>query len=374
MMDKHQPQDIKIGHFIWSAQFGGIGKVVSDLCKYQESAGDVSPVLFIGRSGGEMIEDFMRSDVTIKELGLKNGRDLSLKTYRSIKKLLEPMDIIHMHTFNPLVAYAAIRIRKPIVYTIHGNFGFNRTLSPLEKLNKRMLKYFLNRYVSFITFNSNFANDQAKRFYGIGNIPQQVIENGVLFHETQHTEIDQETLNFISNKKVIGTSSRFVEVKRIDELIIAFSKLAKIHSEAVLVLIGDGKLKENYNAQAEALGIIDKVHFTGFRKNVTAYQSILDICVFPSINEAFGLVAIETLALGKPTIVFEDGGGIADIINKLRPEDVVKDTDELVSRMKYYLDNGTSSEAVDAFRSFARTYDISSMSNKLQRLYSSLVA
>ena len=63
-----------------------------------------------------------------------------------------------------------------------------------------------------------------------------------------------------------------------------------------------------FRPQLEALvgqlGLRDATHFTGFRQDARACQSFMNVCVFPSQNEPFGLVAVETLALGKPTIVF----------------------------------------------------------------------
>jgi glycosyltransferase involved in cell wall biosynthesis len=366
-------QIIVVGHFIWSAQFGGIGKVVHDLCKFQKTGKEIVPEILIGRSSGELISDYRASGITIRDLEFSNGRDFSYKSYKRVKHQIESLDVIHMHTFNPVVALAAIRSGKPILYTIHGNFGFNRKLSTLERVNRHLLRYFLNHHTSYITFNSEFARQQARKFYGIKNIPQQVLENGVLFEESLAGAADEDTINFIRNKKVIGTTSRFVEIKRIDKLISAFTEISMQRSDVVLLLVGDGKLKEAYLERIKEFGVEEKVHFTGFRKNITAYQSLIDICVFPSYNEAFGLVAIETLALGKPTLVFKDGGGMADIIGNIREEDVVRDTDSLVSRILFYLNNKMTNEEINELITFAKTFEMSHMADKLSVLYKSLL-
>lgn len=361
-----------MGHFIWSAQFGGIGKVVYDLSRFQNSGNKVTPALLIGRSSGEMLNEYQNSGILIRELGFRSGRVISPGVFRSIKRVLEGVDIIHMHTFNPLFAWAAISTGKPVIYTIHGNFGFNRTLSFLEKMNRWFLKYFLNHNVSHITFNSIFAQDQARKFYGIKNIPQDVIGNGVMFREPDTYDVDEDTMEFVKGKKVIGTSSRFVEIKRIDKLITAFSKVSRIIPDAVLLLVGDGKMKTSYEDQVRTLGIENKVHFTGFRNNATSYQSLMDICVFPSFNEAFGLVAIETLYLGKPTIVLRDGGGMADIVMRVRSNDVVAGTDQLTSRITEYLKVEISDKDRNELRSYAEGFDISHMASDMYDLYNKL--
>jgi len=100
----------------------------------------------------------------------------------------------------------------------------------------------------------------------------------------------------------------------------------------------------------------------------------MDVCVFPSTTETFGLVAIETLFLGKPTIVFKDGGGITEIINGINKEDIVSDEIELVARLIYYFDNNVAiSNGMKKRINYAKQFSIENMAEEFNVVYSQLM-
>ena len=124
----------------------------------------------------------------------------------------------------------------------------------------------------------------------------------------------------------------------------------------------------------DQLGLRDVVVFTGFRQNVADLQRQMDVCVFPSETEPFGLVAVETLSLGKPTIVMNDGGGITEIVNRHNPADVVDGVDGLVCRLNEYYENRDRIEVDAAARkSVARFFDIGRMAQEMCRVYESVL-
>ena len=74
-------------------------------------------------------------------------------------------------------------------------------------------------------------------------------------------------------------------------------------------------MMEELKSQAEALGIGNKVYFTGYlnQKQVQKMYKCSDIAVFPSTYEPFGIVALEAMLAGIPTVV-SDVGGLNEII------------------------------------------------------------
>ena len=73
-------------------------------------------------------------------------------------------------------------------------------------------------------------------------------------------------------------------------------------SNAVLVLMGDGGMKAEIQAQAERLGLIDSVVFTGNRADIHDLLNMLDVFVFPSRFEGLGIAPIEAQANGLPVV------------------------------------------------------------------------
>lgn len=107
---------------------------------------------------------------------------------------------------------------------------------------------------------------------------------------------------------VVGTVTRFHEAKGIKYLLDAFPPILSNTPEARLVLVGEGPLEGSLRAQAERLGITDRVIFAGFQREVELYFCLFDVSVVPSLEEGFGNVAVESMAMGVPVVASRVGG------------------------------------------------------------------
>ncbi len=330
---------IRVVHYIWSANFGGIEKLVIDLSKIQILTGNVKPFILIGCKKGSFIEKLKEMNMPHDYIGMKNGSDLSPITKSKTSEIFAAADIIHIHTFNPIIFEAAKRSGKKIMYTVHGNFFFGRKMKISDHIHKFLARILIPRYTDFITYNSKFSEIMSDKLFKTGSINGAIIPNGIFLDDifkTNQSEIDKVHLDSVKGKFVVGTSSRFVGVKRIDRIIDAFAEFSKSKTDVVLLLVGDGLMRNQIEEWVDKAGIRQKTIFTGFQSKVRNYQDLMDICVFASQNEAFGLVAIETLSLGKPTLMFKDAGGMLEIIENSFSEDIVTDIPQLVQRMEYY--------------------------------------
>ena len=107
----------------------------------------------------------------------------------------------------------------------------------------------------------------------------------------------------IKDRFVIGHIGRFHPQKNHDFLIDIFKKVHDINNNAVLMLVGDGELKQIIQEKIENLGLCDSVIFTGVRSDIPDLLQAIDVFVFPSIFEGLGIVAVEAQAAGIPCIV-----------------------------------------------------------------------
>jgi glycosyltransferase involved in cell wall biosynthesis len=121
-------------------------------------------------------------------------------------------------------------------------------------------------------------------------------------------------------RRGLNIRERFVvlNVKRLHPLagqrflIEAFAELWRTKLDARLIICGDGALRAELQAQAVALGIGDRVTFTGLLPNdvVAQYMAAADIFALPSLLEALPTVAVEALATGTPVISADHPGGL----------------------------------------------------------------
>lgn len=366
--------NLKVLHVVWSATIGGIEKLVLDLVSEQKKNSTLEVAVLIARKEGGFLNRFEAIGSTLFA-DLKSGNDLNFLHYQKTLRIFKRYDVLHFHSFNPWLALTAILSRKKIVYTEHGNFGFGKKITPSLKLVYRMQKTFLNKSVDFISFNSNFSKKLSEQRNGLQNVKRETIYNGISFQET----IDKEKTDAALRKKInarftVGVIARLAGVKKIDRLINAFAVFAK-DKDVVLLIIGEGILREELETLVSKKGIQEKTIFAGYLNNVRHYQSLFDVSVFPSQNEAFGLVAIESLEAGNPTIVFKDGGGLAELIDQVEPDDVLSNETELAERLNYYFTNNDAihnSELVLKRKNFARQFDIRKMEQQFSNIYHSL--
>ena len=365
----------KVLHILWSPGFGGIAKLVLDLIQAQQRLNMKVGVCF-AHGEGEFFSAFEETHVPCYICGLRSGFDISPSTLREATKTFNQYDILHFHNFNLGLSIAAKRAKKKIIYTEHGNFGLGRTETWQDKLKYLLAKRFLNRSVNQITFNSRFTQQMAVGRYGLKHVAHQVVYNGVqlLPTVTDSARIEPALAQKLAHQFVIATTSRFAHFKRIDRLIRAFATFQK-DRDTVLLLVGDGILRAELEALVKDHNIESKTIFTGFQPNVSALQNVADVCVFPSQQEPFGLVAVETLSLGKPTIVFEDGGGIKEIIPEFDAANIVQDEAALVERLTYYYHaSDIQIEHGAARKEHASQFDIAHMADQFSSLYASMVA
>lgn len=336
---------MRILHFIWSANFGGIEKLVLGLSVEQLKT-NANPHILIGCKKGELIKSISESGVPHTYAGLKSGLDINSKRYRQILNLMSQHDIIHMHTFNPLIAYAAVKSGKKMIYTVHGNFNLGRK----TRLNDHIINYlrsvFLKRKDVCLTFNSNWAKDTALKKYGITGKETTIIYNGIL-PEIQNTNSSAELIDFknrFSDYYIIGTAGRFNESKGIDRLIRSFATFSKEKNNTRLLLVGDGNERMNLENLVDQLNIRSKTTFAGFQSNVGAWQRLMNVCVIPGKFEAFGLAALETMQKGIPTFVFKDAGGMLEVLGEDLSEYVVGSEDELSEKLTLFHKSGKDRE------------------------------
>jgi glycosyltransferase involved in cell wall biosynthesis len=102
---------------------------------------------------------------------------------------------------------------------------------------------------------------------------------------------------------------KLTEFKGVDVLLDAARIYERELGDAVTLIIGDGALRLQLEAQAERLGL-DGVHFLGHQPQpvVAEILNSADISTVPSRVEPFGLVAVEALACGTPVVATNEGG------------------------------------------------------------------
>lgn len=107
----------------------------------------------------------------------------------------------------------------------------------------------------------------------------------------------------ITDKFVIGHVGRFHYAKNHEFLISIFAAVLKRKENAVLMLLGDGPLREKVEQQASQLGIQEKIIFAGNQNPVAPFYQAFDCFLFPSRFEGMPGTVVEAQAAGLTCLI-----------------------------------------------------------------------
>lgn len=230
-------------------------------------------------------------------------------------------DVIHAHDW--LVAYAAktlkVSYNLPIVSTIHATeAGRNNGIREEQQKYINDTEWMLTYESSEVIVNSNYMKNELQRLFGLPFEKINVIPNGVSASNFTVSERDYDFRRryAMDNEKIILFMGRLVYEKGVQNLIAAMPKILNNYHDAKLIVAGKGGMLGELQQEVRNLGLGNKVYFTGqlSPKQVQKMYKCADIAVFPSTYEPFGIVAIESMLLGVPTVV-SDVGGLNEIVD-----------------------------------------------------------
>jgi glycosyltransferase involved in cell wall biosynthesis len=170
---------------------------------------------------------------------------------------------------------------------------------------------------------------------------------------------------------LIGSVTRLHDSKGNNYLVDAARLVLDRHPEARFVVVGEGPLRPELEAQAARLGLGGRFAFAGFARDVAHVASAFDLSVFPSLWEGTPLTVFEALAMGKP-IVATDADGLVDVLTDERDAVIVprRNAGALADAMVRLIEEpATRARLGAAARVSARQYDIATFVSKMEQLY-----
>jgi glycosyltransferase involved in cell wall biosynthesis len=107
---------------------------------------------------------------------------------------------------------------------------------------------------------------------------------------------------------LLGVAARFVPLKGISTLISAVAKLRKDGLNVRLQIAGSGPCEGLLRQQIRDLEMNEHIEILGWSADLSAIREDWDVAVVPSLEEGFGMAALEAMAIGRPVIASRVGG------------------------------------------------------------------
>jgi glycosyltransferase involved in cell wall biosynthesis len=223
-------------------------------------------------------------------------------------------DVVHSHNWGGLVdTVVAAKLARVgvVVHTQHGlDYGFATAPDHLRSRFRTRLKRLACRGVARIATVSHEVADVVTHEWRVPSARVSVVHNGV-----QMPSIDEglrarrrEELGASDSDVLLGTVAVFRPVKDLHTMLEAMALVVEQTSCARLVLIGDGRLRQELEATVERLGLTPFVRFTGWRTDASELLQALDVFVLSSVSEGISLALLDAMAAGVPAVVTSVGG------------------------------------------------------------------
>ena len=321
--------------------FGGLGVYVNEMAKELVSMGENISVFTWGERGLERheqlsgVEVFREVPVSLQDglegffsaqtlawgEGLRFLADLLSYNQLAAADLLEtgPWDLCVAQDWLGLpAAMAARRGGVPMIFHVHGletgrSENPNVQLIALEKKGAMMAD-------GIITVSE--AMKQELSVLGIPDKEIRVCYHGVdaqFFDpkraDPKHLQAVRERYGLEIGDYVLLFIGRLEPVKGIIQLLSAMPAIVAHNPKAKLLVIGKGSLEEYIREEMKRLGCVTLVTDFLDDEEKMHHYALADVCVFPSLYEPFGIVALEAAAMGKPAVVGASGtSGLREIV------------------------------------------------------------
>ncbi|MDR6121920.1 glycosyltransferase involved in cell wall biosynthesis [Bacillus sp. SLBN-46] len=165
----------------------------------------------------------------------------------------------------------------------------------------------------FIPYHSDYtfacSEAAAKWLFGSKSNQAKLLKNGIepemfTFSSDIRMRIRQEL--GIDDQIVFGHVGRFTKQKNHKFLVEIFAEFVKRKPNSILLLCGDGVLRNDIEKRVCELNIQDKVKFLGVRSDINQLLQAFDLFLFPSLHEGLPVTLIEAQAAGIPCLISDE--------------------------------------------------------------------
>lgn len=315
---------LEIGMTATAAKRGGLDRYFFGLCEALPSA-KVSPTgLVVGsdyevRAAGAAFTAFGHDDESFvrRAMGLR----------RSMSPAMQRVGLVAAH-FAPYTLPILDRFGNvPLVFHFHGPWAGESGVEGASALRiamkKTLERIVYSRAKRFIVLSRDFAS-VLTHAYGIDRSLIRIIPGGVdlaRFRTGGSREDARNALQWPLDRPIVVAVRRLVRAKGVDRLIEAIALVRREIPNVLCRIVGTGPLEGLLRNRIVELGLQDAVELVGYVSDdvLPSIYRAASLVVVPTVElEGFGLIVLESLACGTPTLV-TPVGGLPEAVEGLDP-------------------------------------------------------
>lgn len=229
-----------------------------------------------------------------------------IKNYLETNKILKQKewDVIHVHG-NAAMYLLPLKLAKKFGYRVRIMHSHNiKSQRSLYSIVHRLNQIKIKKYTTHCLACSEAAGE-----WMYNNCDFKVLKNAVdvksfLYDSKAREEIRE--IHRLKGKYVIGHVGRFANQKNHGFLLSVFKEINIRKPESILMLVGDGELREEVEKKVKNLDLSDAVLFLGRRTDIGKVLSSMDLFLLPSLYEGLPVACVESSTNGLCSIISEE--------------------------------------------------------------------
>lgn len=267
----------------------------------------VTTVFLTGAADPEVAAGCESDEVLFMEFSSKDIRGLKLSAIRELRKITASRQFAFCiaHRFKPI--YIALLGTSLPVIGVHHAFG------DYQRRSRRVFAQLYRKRLSLLGVSDAVRDDMRRCLPGWAPERIATLHNRVNTFALQKQLLPaaeaRQALGLAPDAWIIGNVGRLHPDKDQATLLRGFAQAwAKLPQEALLVIIGSGRLEQNLKDLAVELGIAERVRFLGQVPQARLYFKAFDVFALSSDHEPFGMVLLEAMAANVPLLATACGG------------------------------------------------------------------
>lgn len=373
---------VKVLHVIDSGGLYGAEKVMLNLVSEQMKLGLQPEIASIGVkhiSEKPLEREAKEMGIPVSVFRMRPGPNLLGALRIRNHALRNNFELLHSHGYkgNILLGIMPRWLRRlPLLATIHG-------YTSTGGLTKMRFNEWVDRVVfprlDQVVLVSEKMRSHPKLNHGMQS-NFRVIQNGISpLDSAGEAPTDpqyRQVVDFCKHGFIIGAIGRLSHEKAFDQLIEAFGIIAQQSKETRLLILGEGRMREELEAKIRNLALEERILMPGYVKDAAHFMKNFDIFVLSSITEGLPVTLLEAMQAGVP-VVSTKAGGIVNVVTHGKTGLLVEHSDPpaLAEAMRHLYHDSPQRQmlAENAKQKVHETYSSHRMALDYQELYSEIL-
>lgn len=275
---------------------------------FRETSYQVTTVFLTGKPSAQAEQGAASDEVIFLDYSSRDLRGAKLRAIGAIRRLASDprYRLCIAHRFKPTFI-ACIATRLPVI-------GVNHAFGVYRRPARRLFANFFRSRLTLFGVSDAVRDDLRTALPHWPAARIDTLYNRLDFEAVRASQLSREAarayLELPQESWIVGNVGRLHPDKDQVTLIHGFAlALPRLPANALLIIVGQGRLAEELQRLTRRLGVAEQVRFLGQVPEARRFFKAFDAFAMTSDHEPFGMVLLEAMAAGVPTLCSDCGGG-----------------------------------------------------------------